>query len=122
MSIFQGGRNKANLERSRAAYDESLAAYRQEVLVAFREVQEALVVLRLLSEQSEAQDRAVASAKRAAKLAQLRYTAGYVSYLDVVDAQRTELGNERNSAQLFAQRLNTGVALIKALGGGWSLQ
>ena len=45
---------------------------------------------------------------------------GYVSYLDVVDAQRTELTNERASAQLFAQRLTTDVALIKALGGGWS--
>lgn len=122
LPIFQGGRNKANLERSRAAYDESLAAYRQDVLVAFREVQEALAVQRLLSQQSEAQDRAVASAKRAAKLAQLRYTSGYVSYLDVVDAQRTELGNERASAQLFAERLNTDVALIKALGGGWSLR
>lgn len=118
--VFQGGRNRADLERSRAAYDESLAAYRQQVLVAFREVQEALALLQHFREQSEAQDRAVAFAKRAARLAQIRYDAGYVSYLDVVDAQRTELGSERASAQLFAQRLNTDVALIKALGGGWS--
>jgi multidrug efflux system outer membrane protein len=118
--IFQGGRNQANLERSRAAYDESVAAYRQQVLVAFREVQEALVLLQHFSDQSEAQDRAVAYAKQAARLAQIRYNAGYVSYLDVVDAQRTELGNERTSTQLFARRLDADVALIKALGGGWS--
>ena len=122
LPIFQGGRNKADYERVKAAFDENLAAYRQQVLVAFREVQESLAVLKLLSEQSEAQDRAVASAKRAAELAQLRYRSGYVSYLDVVDAQRTELGNERASAQLSSGRLNTEVALIKALGGGWSIR
>ncbi|HXQ80343.1 MAG TPA: efflux transporter outer membrane subunit [Opitutaceae bacterium] len=120
LPIFQGGRNVANLERSRAAYDESAAQYRQMVLVAFREVQEALTVARLLTEQSAAQDRALASSRRAAELARTRYDAGYVSYLDVVDAQRTELGNERAAAQLASLRLNTDVALIKALGGGWS--
>lgn len=118
--LFQGGRNKANYQRAKAAFEENLAAYRQQVLVAFREVQEALAVQRLLSEEAEAQDRAVASARRAAELAQLRYRSGYVSYLDVVDAQRTELGNERASVQLSSDRLNTEVALIKALGGGWS--
>jgi multidrug efflux system outer membrane protein len=64
----------------------------------------------------------VVSAKRAASLAELRYTSGYVSYLDVVEARRTELGSERASAELLAQRLNTDVALIKALGGGWSVR
>jgi multidrug efflux system outer membrane protein len=118
--VFQGGRNRANLERSKAAYDESLANYRQQVLVAFREVQETLSTLRLLADQSSAQARAVAGAKRAAELAQTRYRAGYVSYLEVIDAQRTELDTERASTQLFGQRLNTDVALIKALGGGWS--
>lgn len=58
-----------------------------------------------------------ASAKRAAEFAQLRYRSGYVFYFDVVDAQRTELGNERASAQLSSERLNTEVALIRALGG-----
>ena len=120
LPIFQGGRNRANLDRSHAAYEESLADYRQHVLVAFREVQEALTASRLLAEQSGAQDRATANSKRAAELAKLRYGAGYVSYLDVVDAQRTELGNERATAQLATQRLNVSVALVKALGGGWS--
>jgi multidrug efflux system outer membrane protein len=120
LPLFQGGRNRSNLERSRAAYDEGVAVYRQQVLVAFREVQEALTATRLLAAQSEAQDRALAASKRAASLAQKRYKAGYVSYFDVVDAQRTELSNELAAAQLEAQRLNTGVALIKALGGGWS--
>lgn len=122
LPIFQGGRNKANLARSRASYEESVAQYRQHVLIAFREVQDALTATRLLADQSAAQDRAVASAKRAAELAQTRFDSGYVAYFEVIDAQRTALAVERASAQLAALRLNTSVALIKALGGGWSAQ
>jgi multidrug efflux system outer membrane protein len=119
LPIFQGGRNRANLERSRAAYDEAMAQYRQRVLVAFREVQDALTATQLLADQFAAQQRALASARRAASLAQTRYDAGLVSFLEVIDAQRTSLATERGSAQLAAVRLNTAVALIKALGGGW---
>ncbi len=119
LPIFQGGRNRANLARSRAAHDEAVAIYRQRVLLAFREVQDALTASRLLAEQSAAQARALASARRAAALAQTRYEAGFVSFLEVIDAQRTALTTERGSAQLAALRLNTSVALIKALGGGW---
>src|SRR5207253_2981320 len=82
LPIFQGGRNQANLARSRAAYDESVAAFRQRVLVAFREVQDALTAAQYFAEQSAAQDRALAAARRAAALAQVRYDAGYVSYLE----------------------------------------
>lgn len=120
LPIFQGGRNKANLERSRAAYEESVALFRQRVLVAFREVQDALTATRLLADQAAAQDRAVAAARRAGELAQTRYDAGYVNYFEVIDAQRTVLNAERASAQLSAQRLVNSVGLIKALGGGWS--
>ena len=119
LPIFQGGRNRANLARSRAAHDEAVAIYRQRVLVAFREVQDALTASRLLAEQSAAQARALTSARRAVTLAQTRYEAGFVSFLEVIDAQRTALTTERASAQLAALRLNTSVALIKALGGGW---
>ena len=119
LPIFQGGRNRANLERSRAAHEEAVAQFRQRTLVAFREVQDALTTTRLLAEQSAAQARALAAARRAVSLAQTRYDAGLVSYLEVIDAQRTALATERTSAQLAALRLNTSVALIKALGGGW---
>jgi multidrug efflux system outer membrane protein len=120
LPIFQGGRNRANLARSRAAYEEAVAVFRQHVLIAFREVQDALTAGRYLTEQSGAQERALSSAQRATVLAQRRYDAGYVSYLEVIDAQRTALSNQRASVQLTAQRLNTSIALIKALGGGWS--
>lgn len=119
LPIFQGGRNRSNLARSRAAFDEALASYRQQVLVAFREVQDALTGTELLAQQSAAQERASVSARRAAALAQTRYDAGFVSYLEVIDAQRTALATDRATAQLATQRLNTSVALVKALGGGW---
>jgi outer membrane protein, multidrug efflux system len=119
LPIFQGGRNRANLQRSRAAHEEAVAVYRQVVLVAFREVQDALTATRLLRDQALAQDRALLAARRAATLAQTRYDAGLVSFLDVIDAQRSVLAVERASAQLTATRQNTAVALVKALGGGW---
>lgn len=119
LPIFQGGRNKANLARSRAAYDENVALFRQRVLVAFREVQDALTAAQLLASQAAAQDRAVAAARRAGELAQKRYDAGFVNYFEVIDAQRTVLASERASTQLGAQQLINSVALIKALGGGW---
>ncbi len=120
LPLFQGGKNKANLEHNRAAYDEAVAAYREQVLVAFREVQDALTATQLLAVQTEAQDRAVAAARRSNFLAQKRYDAGYVSYFEVIDAQRVVLTNERSSVQLAAERLTNRVALITALGGGWS--
>lgn len=119
LPIFQGGRNRANLARARAVHEEAVAAYRQRVLVAFREVQDALTTLRFLEEQDRAQQRALAAARRAASLAQTRYESGLVGYFEVIDAQRTVLATERASAQLAGLRLNTGVALVKALGGGW---
>jgi multidrug efflux system outer membrane protein len=119
LPLFQGGRNRANLDRAQGAFDEDIAAYRQQVLEAFDEVQESLASTHILAEQAISLDHAVKSARQASQLAQERYDAGYVSYLDVVDANRTELESERSAAQLEAQRLNVAVALIKALGGGW---
>ncbi len=122
LPIFQGGRNKANLARSRAAYDEAVAIFRQRVLIAFREVQDALTATQLLAEQSTAQDRALASARHAGDLAQKRYDSGFVNLLEVIDAQRTVLSTERASAQLAAQRFNASVALIKSIGGTWTTE
>src|SRR5207245_9347333 len=75
--------------------------------------------IRDLGDQAAAQDRAVATARRAAELAGERYRAGIVSYLEVVDANREALQAERGRAQLAGQRLAASVQLIKALGGGW---
>jgi multidrug efflux system outer membrane protein len=122
LPIFAGGRNRAEYKRSKAAYQEAIAKYRQQILVAFSEVENSLAGVHHLSNQAAAQNRAVASARRAAELATERYRSGLVSYLEVVDASRDALQAERGSAQLTGQRLITSVQLIKALGGGWSEQ
>ena len=117
--IFEGGRNRANLDRAKAAYEENLADYRQRVLLAFQEVDSALIALRLLAEQSEAQARAVSNSERAAQISGARYRNGLVYFLDVLDAERTKLANQRLATEIQGQRLVTSVGLIKALGGGW---
>lgn len=95
--------------------------YRQQVLVAFGDVEDSLAGIRHLADQAAAQQRAVASAKRAAELADVRYRSGIVSYIEVVDADRDALTAERANAQLTGQRLIASVQLIKALGGGWEV-
>jgi multidrug efflux system outer membrane protein len=119
LPLFAGGRNRANYQRARSAFEEAVARYRQQVLVAFGEVENSLAAIRHLADQAAAQQRAVANAGRAADLATDRYRAGIVSYLEVVDASRDALQAERADAQLAGQRLVTTVQLIKALGGGW---
>ena len=122
LPIFAGGRNRANLKRAHAVFDESVARYRQQILVAFGDVENSLAGIRYLADQSAAQQRAVANSRRAAELATDRYRSGIVSYLEVVDANREALQAERGNDQLTGQRLDTVVQLIKALGGGWHEQ
>jgi multidrug efflux system outer membrane protein len=122
LPIFAGGRNRANLQRARSAHDESVALYRQQVLVAFGDVENSLSGIRQLTVQAEAQARAVTAARRATDLATQRYRSGIVAYLEVVDASRDALAAERANAQLAGQRLITTVQLIKALGGGWNVR
>ncbi len=117
--IFEGGRNSANLEATRARYDQQVARYRQQVLVAFQDVENALIDLRLLSVQSEAQSRAVEASQRTLDLANQSYRQGASTYLDITDAERTLFNNQRVAAQLLGQRMQATVQLIKALGGGW---
>ena len=119
LPIFAGGRNRANYRRSQSVFEESVANYRQQVLVAFGEVEDSLSRIRHLEDQSSAQQRAVTNARRAVDLATDRYRSGIVSYIEVVDASREALQAERGDAQLSGQRLIAAVQLVKALGGGW---
>ncbi len=119
LPIFSGGRNLANYRRSQSAYQEAVANYRQQVLVAFGDVENSLSDIRHLAEQSEAQERAVQNARRATEFATDQYRAGIVAYIEVVDASRDSLAAESANAQLAGQRLTAAVQLIKSLGGGW---
>lgn len=117
--LFDGGHLRANRDRVEAAWQESLALYRERLLIAFREVEDALAALRYLGIQHDALARAGAGARRAEQLATARYRAGLVTVLEVVDAQRSRLQAERQYNAVSNQQLLASVALVKALGGGW---
>lgn len=119
LPLIDGGARRAGVDRATAVYEEDVAAYRETVLRAFKEVEDNLAHLRLLGEQIEAQDMAVTSARRAAALSQTRYREGSVSQLDVIDAERSVLQQQNESVRLDADRARATVALIQALGGGW---
>ena len=118
--LFDGGARSASVLAARAAYDQSVANYRQTVLTAFHDVEDALSNLRILGEQAEAQARAVALSMEGAEIALHEYEAGTQAYTAVVTAQATALANEETQLQIAASRLTSSVALVKAMGGGWS--
>src|SRR5262249_24113811 len=117
--IFNGGRNRPNLAASKAAYDESVANYRQSVLVAFQQVEDGLSSLNSLSQAADSQSAAVGDAPRALNIANDRYVGRLTTFLDVITAQSVLLTNERLSTQLLGQQMVASVYLVKALGGGW---
>ncbi|HWX11339.1 MAG TPA: efflux transporter outer membrane subunit [Trinickia sp.] len=119
LPLFDGGRRKAHLAQARAQYDEDVALYRSQVLGAFREVEDSLADLRLLEDQIRAQNDAVASAERAEHLSQTQYREGQVSYLDVLDSERSVLLAQRQASQLAGTKAVATVTLVRALGGGW---
>ena len=117
--ILDFGRVKGNVDLTKAAYEENLAQYRGQVLNAFGDVEDALSDLRILADQAQAESRALASAQQTAEISMIRYEAGLVIFLEVVDAERTRLATQRLATQIDGQRLFASVGLIKALGGGW---
>lgn len=117
--VVNGGRNRANLALNRAAYDESVANYRQAVLVAFQQVEDGLAGLAFLDQAAKTQQQAVADSQRALDIANDRYVGGVTTYLDVITAQTTLLTNQRLATQLLGQQMTTAVFLVKALGGAW---
>lgn len=119
MPVFDNGRNLAKLDAAGAVYDEAVANYRQQVLVAFKDVEDSLTHQRLLADQSHQQDTAAAAARRTTAIVQKRYDEGDADYFELVDTQRNSLMVERAAVQVRGQRLLATVTLIRALGGGW---
>jgi len=117
--IFNGGRNRATLAATKSSYDESVANYRQSVLVAFQQVEDGLSSLDALSQAAASQSSAVNFSRRSLELSNNRYVGGVATYLDVVTAQVALLNNQRLATQLLGQQMVTSVYLVKALGGGW---
>lgn len=118
-TLLDFGARSAEVERSRAAYDETVANYRQAVLDAFQEVEDNLALTRVLAEELVVQEQASSAARESVTLTLNQYKAGTVSFLNVVQVQATQLSEERQAVQLAGRRLAATVALIRALGGGW---
>jgi len=118
-TLFNGGEHGAAVRLARANYDESVATYRQTVLTAFQQVEDALANLRILAQQDKVDTQTVADAKKAAQIALNEYEAGTQAYTAVITAQNTLLSAQQTEISVDETRLTEAVALIEALGGGW---
>jgi NodT family efflux transporter outer membrane factor (OMF) lipoprotein len=118
-TLVDGGLRRAQVAAARAVYDQDVATYRQTVLSAFSQVEDQLAALRILEQQSQVQQRAVASAREAVRLFTNQYEAGTAAYTSVVTAQVIALTDEQTLLTTQGSRLGASVALISALGGGW---
>ncbi len=119
-TLFDGGLRKAKEAQAVAAYDVTVAQYKQTVLTGFQQVEDNLATLRILDQESGLQDQAVKAAQLAEKLALTQYRAGTATYLVVITAQQQALSNERTAVQLRGRQLAASVSLITATGGGWN--
>jgi NodT family efflux transporter outer membrane factor (OMF) lipoprotein len=118
-TLFDFGRRKSALAGVEAAYDATVAAYRQTVLSAFQEVEDDLSSLRYLAEEAVQQQEAVAAAQEAVDLEIQRYRAGTDSYLNVITTQIIALQDQQTAITILQRRMTAAVDLVKALGGGW---
>lgn len=119
-TLFDGGLRRAQTASAIAAYDATVAAYRQTVLDSLLEVEDNLAALKWLADEAALLDAAVLSARESVRDVLNRYQAGTVDYLSVVTVQTTALGVERNALAVLGRRLNASVGLVRALGGGWT--
>lgn len=117
--LFDGGLRRAQTEQARAAYDAEVAAYRQTVLTGFQEVEDSLAALRVLEEEAQVQQEALAAARQTVDVVTNQYKSGTVSYLNVIVVQVIALSNEQAVLNVLGRRMAASVSLVKALGGGW---
>jgi NodT family efflux transporter outer membrane factor (OMF) lipoprotein len=118
-TLFDAGKRRAQVRVTQAAYDATVANYRQTVLTAFEQVEDSLAQLRILSEEGEIADRAVKAAQQSLDISTEQYRGGIANYLLVITAQTSLLQNQRSVVDILMRRMAASVSLIQALGGGW---
>jgi NodT family efflux transporter outer membrane factor (OMF) lipoprotein len=121
-TLYDHGRRTAQMRGLEAAYDSTVAAYRQTVLTAIQQVEDNLSTLRVLAQEAGLQNQAVESANQSLQLETERYKAGTSSYLNVITVQSIALNNQRTAVTLLQRRMTAAVNLIVALGGGWDVK
>jgi outer membrane protein TolC len=121
-TLFDAGLTRARTAAARAAYDQAVATYRQSVLSAFQGVEDQLAASLVMARQYELLKQASAAADDAERITLNQYRAGQIVYTDVVVAQAAALTARRSLVQSAVARQTTAIALIQALGGGWSNQ
>ncbi len=118
-TLFNGGLTAGQVEAARDTYEASVATYRETVLTAFQQVEDALATIPILSREQRVQIEAVAAARQAVQIALNEYQAGTQNFTTVVTAEATALSDEEALLTTEEQRLLASVSLIVALGGGW---
>jgi len=119
-TLFNGGFTAAQVAAAKASYDQTVATYRETVLTGFQQVEDELAALRILAQQAEVEAYTVRLAREAERLTLNQYQQGTVAYTAVITAQTTRLNNEETALGIQQSRLVASVALVQALGGGWS--
>jgi NodT family efflux transporter outer membrane factor (OMF) lipoprotein len=119
-TLFEGGKRRAVVAEEQAAYDVTVATYRQTVLTAFQQVEDQLAALRILETEASKVAETVKAADRALVVSRAQYIAGTVNYLTVITAQATLLNAQVTDVNLLTRRLTASVSLVQALGGGWN--
>ena len=121
LTVFDGGRHRAQAAQAHAQYDEQVADYRNAVLTAYREVEDNLAALHQLEHESISESAAVTATAKALQQAEYRYKAGLVTYLEVATTETTALQAQLSRVSILNRRMDASVLLVKALGGGWQL-
>jgi NodT family efflux transporter outer membrane factor (OMF) lipoprotein len=119
-TLFDAGRRRGVVAEQRAAYDATVATYRETVLTAMQQVEDNLAALRILEAEADKVQQTIQAATRSLDISTEQYRAGTGSYLPVITSQAALLGADVTAVTLLTRRLTASVLLIEALGGGWN--
>ena len=119
-TLFDAGRRRGVVAEQEAAYDATVAAYRETVLTAMQQVEDNLAALRILAAEADKVQQTIQAANRALEISTVQYKSGTVDYLSVITAQATLLSADVTAITLLNRRLSASVLLIDGLGGGWN--
>lgn len=120
LTLLDFGARSARVDEARAAYEQTVAEYRQTVLVAFQQIEDQLAAARVLKVVADEREAAAVTANRAEEIARNQYLAGQTGYADVIVAQTSALSARQAEIQAVVDRQSAAISLIQALGGHWA--